>query len=449
MSAEYLGQVANLVTCEELIELTNFTGGSSNSTGDITWGKILENGKIYLVSQALPKRNISWSTLNSQGLIFGKTITIGKDKYICRSMTGLNDDNSYGGEWSRWVIDLLIPQGMNFSNLAGRYRFTQDILDEKAVLVGYYNNSSTYTTLNINDSSTNYSWSPVLELLPRCEFSINSEDLGKIFNPVCIKYVVLGDTHTLIEKINGTQIRTLDNQVSGTEYVLDLTSQWDNIKYGKHKIEIIAIDNSNGIQSTITITFDKIKEITKPIPTTSSLKEFVDHIENIDRDINYLNIKLANNLKEKEIECNDSERITDLIDKIENIDFVNFDYGYSFLIDSTTFSTPLSTSYNLSNATYYKFNIFDILRDKISTYTLSLKLAHSTVNSTNFTFTICDSSQNVLHEISIPTFKYEFSIDIDLDYMPSDNKLGFFMYNVNTSTGLNTNCSLSCDIKIT
>ena len=44
MSAEYLGQVANLVTCEELIELTNFTGGSSNSTGDITWGKILENG---------------------------------------------------------------------------------------------------------------------------------------------------------------------------------------------------------------------------------------------------------------------------------------------------------------------------------------------------------------------------------------------------------------------
>ena len=286
MSAEYLGQVANLVTCEELIELTNFTGGSSNSTGDITWGKILENGKIYLVSQALPKRNMSWSTLNSQGLIFGKTITIGKDKYICRSMTGLNDDNSYGGEWSRWVIDLLIPQGMDFSNLAGRYRFTQDMLDEKAVLVGYYNNSSTYTTLNIDNSSTNYSWSPVLELLSRCEFSINSEDLGKIFEPFCIKYVVLGDTHTLIEKINGTQIRALDNQVSGTEYVLDLTSQWDNIKYGKHKIEIIAIDNSNGVSSTITITFDKIKEITKPIPTTSSIKEFVDHIENIDRDIN-------------------------------------------------------------------------------------------------------------------------------------------------------------------
>lgn len=315
MSAEYLGQVANLVTCEELIELTNFTGGSSNSTGDITWGKILENGKIYLVSQALPKRNISWSTLSSQGLIFGKTITIGKDKYICRSMTGLNDDNSYGGEWSRWVIDLLIPQGMNFSNLAGRYRFTQDILDEKAVLVGYYNNSSTYTTLNINDSSTNYSWNPVLELLPRCEFSINSEDLGKIFNPVCIKYVVLGDTHTLIEKINGTQIRTLDNQVSGTEYVLDLTSQWDNIKYGKHKIEIIAID-SNGLSSTVEITFNKIKEITKPIPSTSNLKEFVDHVGNVDKDIDYLRYKLYDNLIEKGVECSDTDKMSSLIDKI-------------------------------------------------------------------------------------------------------------------------------------
>lgn len=322
MSIEYLGQVTNLVTCEELIELTNFTGGSSDSTGNITWGKILENGKIYLVSQALPKRNISFSALNSQGLIFGKTIAIGKDKYICRSMTGLNDDNSYGGEWSRWVIDLLIPQGMNFSNLAGRYRFTQDILNEKAVLVGYYNNSSTYTTLAIDSSSTNYSWSPVLELLPRCEFSINSEDLGNTFNSVCIKYVVLGDTHTLIEKINGTQIRTLDNQVSGTEHTLDLSQQWDNINYGSHTIEIIATD-SNGLSSTVEITFNKIKEITKPIPITSSLKEFVNHIDNVGKDVDYLRYNLKNNLIKKGVECSDTDKMSNLIDMVNGIIVAN------------------------------------------------------------------------------------------------------------------------------
>nr|DAE68335.1 MAG TPA: hypothetical protein [Caudoviricetes sp.] len=417
MSAEYLGQVANLVTCEELIELTNFTGGSSNSTGDITWGKILENGKIYLVSQALPKRNISWSTLNSQGLIFGKTITIGKDKYICRSMTGLNDDNSYGGEWSRWVIDLLIPQGMDFSNLAGRYRFTQDILDEKAVLVGYYNNSSTYTTLNINDSSTNYSWNPVLELLPRCEFSINSEDLGKIFNPVCIKYVVLGDTHTLIEKINGTQIRTLDNQVSGTEYVLDLTSQWDNIKYGKHKIEIIAID-SNGLSSTVEITFNKIKEITKPIPTTSSLKEFVDHIDNVDKDVDYLRYSLKNNLIEKGVECSDTDKMSSLIDKVGDI-------GSIYISDNEVVSIPEQIATAVSNQTLhllsYKCNAKGSLRVSSELYGY---------NSNSY-FKIEHLSDNIVvnsKKISSLTTAFIY-YSYDLDNIKVGDVINLYLYN--------------------
>lgn len=360
---EYLGQVTNLITCEELIELTNFTGGQSSSTGDITWGKILENGKIYLISQQLPKRNITWTNLNSQELIFGKTITIGEDKYICRSMTGLNDDNSYGGEWAKWVVDLLIPQGMNFSNMAGRYRFTQDLIDEKALLVGHYNGSPTYTTITIDSSSTNYSWSPILELMPRCGFNISNHDKGEITESFNLNYNVTGDTFTLVEKLDKTPIRTLENQTSGTEYTLDLSAQWDNISYGKHTIEIIATD-SNNLSSIVTITFNKIKEITKPIATESSLKELVEHIGNIDKDIDYLKFKLSDNLKEKGVECSDTDKMSSLVDKVEkantvvmasdNILIENIDANYTYYGTTNYLYSRFTSLFNGSIRVHFK-----------------------------------------------------------------------------------------------
>lgn len=180
-----------------------------------------------------------------------------------------------------------------------------------------------------------------------------------------------------------------------------------------------------------------------------TLKNLVDETTNIKNELKECHANLKNNLTEKGVECDDADKFSSLVNKISSIKFVDFGYGDSFLIDDNSFLTPLSTSYNLKNAYYHTFNINDVVRDNVSTYTLSLKLAHSTVNKTDFIFTICDSSQTVLHEINIPTFKYEVSLVIDLDYMPSDNMLGFYMYNTTTTTKLNTKCVLSCDIKIT
>ena len=181
----------------------------------------------------------------------------------------------------------------------------------------------------------------------------------------------------------------------------------------------------------------------------ATLKSLVDETTNIKDELIECHNNLKNNLIKKGVECSEDAKMSSLIDEVIYMKAVNFGYGDTLTICNSSFSTPLGDSSKLSDAYYHTFTINETLRKNINTYTISLELSHSAVNIKNCTFTICDSTQNILHQIDIPAFKYKFSISADLNCMPSDNKLGFYMYNANASARLITNCVLSCDIKIT
>ena len=175
----------------------------------------------------------------------------------------------------------------------------------------------------------------------------------------------------------------------------------------------------------------------------------VSELNNIADELVECHTNLKNALIAKGVECSDTDKMSSLIDEVIYMKTINFGYGDMLTLCNSSFSTPLGDSSKLSDAYYHTFTINENLRKNINTYTISLELSHPSVNITNCTFTICDSAQNILHQIDIPAFRYNFSISVDLNCMPSDNKLGFYMYNANTTTGLTTNCVLSCDIKIT
>lgn len=315
---EYLGTVNNIITTEQLSTLTGATSGTVLQSGDITWLLYNVDNTQILVANKLIKSTISYDLLNDLNLVEGKEITIGNATFICRLLSGGNS-SSGGGEWDEFIVNFASED--EISNWKNYWTWCKETVGTGAVVRGS-SSVSAWNTYTKSSSSTGIGWRPVLEVkIPPLANSIQSQNLGNKTSWSNLSYTITGDTHSLVEKLDGTIIRSLGNQASGTEYTLDLSQQWDSISYGKHTIEIIVTD-SNGLSSIVEITFNKIKEITKPIPTTSSLKSFVDHIGNVDKDIDYLRYKLYDNLTAKGVECSDTDKMSSLVDKVNELGLV-------------------------------------------------------------------------------------------------------------------------------
>lgn len=85
------------------------------------------------------------------------------------------------------------------------------------------------------------------------------QDLGAFASALQKTYSVTdgeGDSFSIIEKINGEEIQTINPATGGINYVYDLTSQWGTLPLGSHTATIIATD-SKGLGSTRTWTFKK------------------------------------------------------------------------------------------------------------------------------------------------------------------------------------------------
>lgn len=350
----------------------------------LRWVEVTDGDKKLLISDRCLLAKVTWDNLNAQGLVNGKEITIDGQRYKIRLLSGGTNYRSvtdpYSGgtpttnEWDRIIT--------NESSFAGLPKPTSTDLDKSLDSSDYngvhnniwhwydmyswcqevYSGGSDHRVVRGRNSAHSFShstssnisgirgWRPVLEVpnsIPT--ISINDEELGGQLSSISKTYNVIDkdcDTFTLTEKLDGTPIRTLENQISGTEYTLDLSQQWDSLSYGNHTIEIIATD-SNSLSSTVTITFDKIKEITKPIPTTSSLKELVDHIGNVDKDIDYLRDKLSDNLNSKGVECSSQDKMSSLIDMVNNIDSANnVIAGTTFQLFNYKLSTDIAMTQN-------------------------------------------------------------------------------------------------------
>ncbi|WP_270943167.1 hypothetical protein [Romboutsia lituseburensis] len=321
MSVEYLGKVNNIVTVEKLKEITGMSIGTY-ATGDITFLEFNVDGKQILVASRFAGYNMPWDYINSLGYVFGKNIILNGIEYKCRLLTGGDGNTSVAdeSEWKKLIINL-VP---NDSDSGWSYAptFCQD---------SYYGDSSRCitrggTSLTASNfiskaGSNNTSWRPVLERVENFSITGISDDLGIMNSFNKFNYTVTnltGGSFNLTEKVDGQVVRTLNNQVSGTEFTFNIEN-FDSLTYGNHTIEIIADDPTASGNVTVTSKFNKIKSPVQPIPTNSNLKQVMLHNKELEKEIYYQNFRLSDKLKENGIVVGENESLSSLIDKTSSM----------------------------------------------------------------------------------------------------------------------------------
>lgn len=321
MSVEYLGIVRNVISADDLRRMLGVSMGSDVYFDDIPWLKFIYNGKILLISSYVLTTYISYNSLNELGIVNGKNISILEKNYSCR-LPYMFEEGTYnviGREWKDCIVDFCSDDKISNWSLYSSLALEND--GKTAFAIG--KNSITYRVIPSTDAATtSIGWRPVLELLDIVpEFSISDSDLGDITHFDDLSYTVTDEysnTFLLTEKLDENIIRRLDNQTSGTNYTLDLSSIWDSIRYGKNTVEITATD-LKGLSSTVTVTFNKIKEPIKYIATDANYNQIKEHNKEIKKELEYQDFKLRNYLSEKGIEVTNEDKMSTLIDKISGL----------------------------------------------------------------------------------------------------------------------------------
>lgn len=322
MSVEYLGAVNGIVTGTDLKSLTGMSIGTLYTSEDITWQKFKYDDKVVLVANNKVLYGVQYGAMASAGCAIGEDIIINKKKFKCRLLTGGNGTPSTegGGEWDSLIVPFIDKlEGFDWRNT---YTLCQEHTANSTYVARGYDSVKGYYTFAYGTNNNSIIWRPVLECYPYFEFSIKSTDLGELLSWSDLRYSVIGDDYTLIEKLDGNVIRELENQKDGVEHILDIHSQWGSIPYGKHTIELIAFDSSSS-ETKITIKFTKAKPTVVTIPNTSSLKEVIEHSKEIKKEIEHQSLRLKNALIEKGVECSENDNLSSLIDEVNLLKVVS------------------------------------------------------------------------------------------------------------------------------
>lgn len=333
MAYTYIGNVTGLITYDDLYNTLNLTS-SKISSGDIDFLKYkTEEGRIILMSSRHIDYGSTWDSLNLLDLIIGKELIINGKRYLCRVPRGAKTDPTP-----------ITSEGVKDSELTKIYDATPNpstmIIDPTSwtmcketeegrndrYLYRYLNSNSSAGGGMKNSISSSIRFRVILEFLNAPHISIPSEDLGNITNFTQKNYnVTCGEdtvgTFTLTEKLNGVVMRTLSNQSNGTSYTLDLSSQWDGLVYGGHKLEVIATD-PNGLSNTVNIRFNKVKIPIQKLPVNSTLIQSANFNKEILSEMEYQNLNLYNILKSKGVVINDiyKNKLSKLIDVVNTLE---------------------------------------------------------------------------------------------------------------------------------
>ena len=312
MAFEYLGKVNSIITGSSLAKLMGYNYTTNYITdGDITWLKYRYNGKVILLASTILIENSDWNFWNNLGFMSGKNIPLGDRHSICRT---------FSSEEYEELIVKLVPN-VEDSHWDTHMNFTtsKNSSGDKVIFRGGYGDIDKYTYYTPRTSSAGFGIRPLLELLPNNSININISDyIGTLFSFTPINYNVSGDEYSLVEKLDNEIIKKLDNQSPNTTQVLDISSRFSNISYGKHTIEIIVSDKF-GVETSKFITFNKVKPPTTIIPLNSSLKQALNQSKEIDGEIDYQCLRFRNALIKKNIEVLPGDKISTLIDKVERI----------------------------------------------------------------------------------------------------------------------------------
>lgn len=222
------------------------------------------DGTKLLVCDRCLVVSVSWDSLNSAGLIFGKVVTIDGKKYKLRSLTGSTGAPGTNGagcnnEWDN-LIDA-VGESNDITHWQNMYSWCQET---------YYNGASNrsrrgygsarnYIGSNSANTSAGIGWRPALEVLNAApSISPTSTEYGEKAGAFSIAYTVMdedGDTFNVSVKLDGAEIENHAGQSAGS-YTLDLTPHWQALTKDKHTITVTATD-SNEESITETYTFTK------------------------------------------------------------------------------------------------------------------------------------------------------------------------------------------------
>lgn len=185
-ATSFIGEVptSSFIDGAGLAAALSYTNGTSIYNTE-PWLNIIHNGKTLYIPKKPIRSNTNWSQLNAANLIYGsRTVDIGGKTYKVRLFTGATSDpanaSSPGGEWNAIMYKLWDsnPEG-TANNLAmyttaqlgqdssGRFCFCQETAasnSSNCVLRGNPNIGSFSLTPKTNTSG-NYGWRPVLELV--------------------------------------------------------------------------------------------------------------------------------------------------------------------------------------------------------------------------------------------------------------------------------------------
>lgn len=260
----------NLINYHEKNNTTISNDSASNiEIVDTESGKALtfiyveDNGKKLLICDRNLVNYVTWDGLQKAGLIFGKEVRIDGKKFKLRSLTGGTSDSDENNEWSRIIEknQYGIGNGNSNWNWNNCYTWCQETSSSGSdyrTLRGYLS-ASNWTYNNRGNSDYSFAFRPVLEILNTAPLiSDTDKALGDFQTPLVKSYSVSDSESqrmTIVEKIDSTIIRTLRNQTGGN-FEINLSSRWDTLSMGSHRIEIKVTD-SEGESSTRVFTFNK------------------------------------------------------------------------------------------------------------------------------------------------------------------------------------------------
>lgn len=321
--ARYLGTMNSLITNEELLDKLSIDASSLYFNGDIEFMKFSKNDKLYLIPSKPLRTSISRTALDtvSSGLDFN----LNGHSFTAKLMTGMIGEK-YVSEWDEFIVD----NSDYLKNIIDVKKYTwckdvnTNVTNKKAYVTrGYDGDIGAFNHYSATTSNLIIGFRPILTVNKNKPFlSIDNQDLGKVVSCIApITYTVenSGCNFTITEKLDGEILRSSSNQASGSAYTLDLSKKWENLSYGKHRLEIIATDIFD-VSSTVVITFRKGNLTPLILPNDSTLSKAITQVGVLNEELSYQCATLKDYLSEKRVNILNINKLSDLISKVGDID---------------------------------------------------------------------------------------------------------------------------------
>lgn len=266
----------------------------ANDAYAIQWVEVNDSGRKYLIADRNLLEGLTWSELNTQGLLTGKMIVINNERYKLRVLTGGNDSrsNSYEGgrptnnEWDRFIKNeqkipqLPIPNTEDLNTVRSQADLlgvhnklwnwwgifsgvAEEIIGEYSAARGNISAAYHATMLKIKDT-TPVGYRPLLEFLGLAPIIIGpSASLGNKSTTFSFNYSATdADNESITSKVtlNGT---TIDTATSATGNIATRTvtipqNVWDALTINTAYTITITVTDAKGETATSTHTFTKV-----------------------------------------------------------------------------------------------------------------------------------------------------------------------------------------------